>query len=149
MDEHSSKELYEQLKGKTLRIYWYMLRHPTPKSARAIQRETKISSPSLALHHLGKLTNLGLVRTDEDGCFYLAETVKTGILSFFIGSGWFVVPRYFFYGLFYIGILTGTLLLFPWILTPQTILLITVLVFGILTAFYETYNAWNQRPYDT
>ncbi len=149
MDEFSTNEIYEQLKGKTLRIYWYMLRHPTPKSARAIQRETKISSPSLALHHLNKLTSLGLVRTDEDGSFYLAETVKTGILSFFIGSGWFVVPRYLFYGLFYIGVLTGTLLLFPWELTPQTVLLIVVLLFSIISALYETYNAWAQRPYHT
>ena len=147
MDEHISDKIHEQLKGKTLRIYWYMLRHPTPKSARAIQRETKISSPSLALHHLNKLIDLGLVKTDENGSFYLAETVKIGILSFFIGSGLFVVPRYLFYGLFYIGIFIGTLILFSWEFTPQVMLLIIVLIFGIISTFYETYNTWTQRPY--
>jgi len=147
MEEYSTRDLNEQLKGKTLRVYWHMLRNPTPKSARAIQRETKISSPSLALHHLNKLKKLGLVQTDKDGSFYLAETVKVGILAFFIGSGWYVVPRYLFYGLFYVSVLVGLLILFSWEFTPLFMFLVILLVFGIISSFFEAYNAWTQRPY--
>ncbi|TFF68303.1 ArsR family transcriptional regulator, partial [Candidatus Thorarchaeota archaeon] len=58
--ELSEEELAKSLKGKTLRVYWYMLRHTEPMTAREIQRGTRLSSPSLSMHHLEKLKDCGL-----------------------------------------------------------------------------------------
>ena len=60
---HSDLSIIEsQLKGKTLQIYWYLLKSPEHSAGvREIQRSLHFSSPSIAVHHLGKLQNLGLV----------------------------------------------------------------------------------------
>jgi len=51
------------LKGKTLKVYWYMLQQPSRSvGVREIQRALRFSSPSVALHHLEKLEDLGLVQ---------------------------------------------------------------------------------------
>ena len=52
-----------QLKGKTLLVYWFMLRSPGSKAGvREIQRALGFSSSSVASYHLEKLCSLGLAR---------------------------------------------------------------------------------------
>jgi predicted DNA-binding transcriptional regulator len=83
-DERDSSQLdtlSRELKGNTLIVYWFLLRHNKPYSAREIQRSVGISSASLALHHLNKLIELGLVGTDDDGQYVVTKRISPGLLS--------------------------------------------------------------------
>jgi len=65
------------LKGKALLVYWYLLRRPDFKAGvREIQRSLGFSSPSIAIHHLNKLVNLGLVEKTKTGEHILVQEVK-------------------------------------------------------------------------
>ena len=51
-----------ELKGNTLRVYWYLLRASKDfVGPREVQRKLGFSSPALAVYHLDKLNQLGLV----------------------------------------------------------------------------------------
>ena len=77
-------ELEAQLKGKTLQIYWFMLRGGGRGfGVREIQRALNLSSPSLAAHHLEKLKSLGLVEKTPTGEYVVSKEVKVGFLKFF------------------------------------------------------------------
>ncbi len=133
---------YEQVKGRTLVVYIFLLRQNRPLSAREIQRKTRISSPSLALYHLNKLEKLGLVERDAQEGFFAAKVVKTGILTFFVVIGRLLIPRYVFYAVFTTCFLIVTLLLFDWVLTPAFLLLTVVLVFSVCVFWFETLSLW-------
>ncbi|TET14566.1 MAG: ArsR family transcriptional regulator, partial [Candidatus Thorarchaeota archaeon] len=85
-DDLSEEELTKAVKGKTLQVYWYMLRHPTPMTAREIQRGTQLSSPSLSMHHLERLKNLGLIEKNVHGEYSLKRDVRVGVLRYYIGK---------------------------------------------------------------
>jgi predicted DNA-binding transcriptional regulator len=103
MSDLSSSDLAEiesKLKGKTLQIYWYMLRDPDSSvGVREIQRSLGLSSPSVAAHHLEKLLSLGLVDKTVRGEYILNKEIKVGILKFFSRMGKFLVPRHLFYAI--------------------------------------------------
>jgi DNA-binding transcriptional ArsR family regulator len=122
----SVEEIASRLKGKTLKVYWFLLRHPQPTTLREIQRETGLSSPSLASYHLDKLKELELVGEDNHGQFILKRNVKVGILRFFAGSTLLMVC--FIFNLFRFG--------------PISVLLFLVLCFGLLTSWVETIRTW-------
>jgi len=136
---------YEQLKGKTLMIYTFLLRQSRPLSAREIQRRTGISSPSLALYHLSKLMQVGLVEQDIEEGFLVTKVVKTGMLTFFVVMGRHLVPRFLFYAIFVTCFLMMSLLLFDWVLTPLFLLLIAVLAFSMCVFWFETVNLWRYQ----
>ena len=92
------RDMYEDaLKGRTMQVYFYMLKINRPISAREIQRSLNLSSPSLSLHHLGKLKDIGLVTTNTDGEYVICKHVDSGLLHFFIGKGFLLVPRFLLY----------------------------------------------------
>lgn len=149
----SSKELdptvlESMLKGKTLVVYWYMLQQPSRSvGVREVQRALKFSSPSIAVHHLEKLEDLGLIRKKPTGEYVLEEEVKIGILRFFTRLGRFMVPRYLFYSV-----------LFTTMLTTYTIICLLghilpnfyALMFGLVAAvafWFETIRVWRARPF--
>jgi hypothetical protein len=79
MSEPTSAEIESQLKGKTLIVYWFMLRAPDlPVGVREVQRELGFSSPSVSAHHLDKLHSLGLVDKSLRGEYFLKREVKVG-----------------------------------------------------------------------
>src|SRR3972149_2997568 len=94
--------LESALKGKTLIVYWYLLQQSTHTvGVRELQRALGFSSPSIALHHLEKLQDLGLVGRTGTGEYVLEGEVKVGILRFFTRMGRFLVPRYLFYSVLF------------------------------------------------
>jgi predicted DNA-binding transcriptional regulator len=77
-----------QLKGKTLLVYWYLLRSSRSSvGVREVQRTLGFSSPSVAAHHLDKLLSLGLVDKKGTGEYFLTQEVKVGLLRFFTRLG--------------------------------------------------------------
>ena len=56
-----NEEIESNLKGNTLRVYWFLLRAPKGVvGARQTQRQLGFSSPALAVYHLDKLNELEL-----------------------------------------------------------------------------------------
>jgi predicted DNA-binding transcriptional regulator len=140
--------LESQLKGKTIIVYWYLLQQPTHTvGVRQVQRALGFSSPSIAVHHLGKLEDLGLVRKKVTGEYVLEEEVKVGILRFFTRMGRFLVPRYLFYSVLFSTMLTAYLILTT---LGQTTPSLYAVMFGSITSlifWVETIRLWRTKPF--
>ena len=139
-------DFLHDLQGNTLLVYWHLLQNRRPHSAREIQKRTGLSSPSLALHHLNKLIDLGLVGTDQNGEYIITKTVRPGLLSLFVGSGRILVPRFSLYAVFNTSLLLASVYIFWSEPTPATILLLTVLTTVSIELWFETLRLWHQRP---
>lgn len=135
----------QELQGKTLKVYWCVLKKPGGIRLRDIQRITNLSSPSLVSYHLEKLMKMDLIEADVHGIFFPKRMIKVGVLKLFIGQGRFFVPRYLFYTIFYICMLFGVLVSFPFIFGPLYFLCVSILLFGITTSIIETIKAWKME----
>ena len=141
-------ELETVLKGKTLRVYWYLLQQPSHTvGVREVQRALGFSSPSIAVHHLEKLHDLGLVAKKATGDYVLEQEVKVGVLKFFTKIGGFFVPRYFFYSVLFSTMLTAYLVL---CVTGQVFPSFYATIFGVIAVFifwFETVRLWKAKPF--
>ncbi len=146
-DELSEDDLAKDLKGKTLRVYWYMLRHPAPMTAREIQRGAELSSPSLSMHHLEKLKDMGLVDKDVHGQYTIRRDVRVGVLKLCVGKGRMMVPRFLFYATFYTSITAAlaTMLIrfFEW----YSFILLGILISLCCVLWYEALRIWREQPF--
>lgn len=133
----SERDLEHELRGKTLQVYWYMLRVKKPVTAREVQRGLHLSTPSLAIHHLEKLTRLGLVNKGNTGQYNLVEEVKVGLLHFFIGTGGYVMPRYFLYLAYFSGLLVFYVLVFSLTFSIRDIYIVVLALSSITISAYE------------
>lgn len=152
MSEHSSMPdlavIESQLKGKTLLVYWHMLRSPRSKvGVREIQRSLGFSSPSVAAHHLDKLLSLGLIEKTGTGEYFLAQEVKVGLLRFFTRLGRFLVPRYLFYSVWFSTMLLVYVVLYTHTFSTHNVV---ALIFGSaasLIFWFETLRLWREKPF--
>lgn len=133
------------LKGNTLRVYWFLLECPNNSSGpRQIQRELGFKSPALAAYHLDKLIDLGLVDKIR-GEYQVTQVVEVGVLKQFMKLGSFMVPRYVTYA-------TTITILFGFFLTQLreiTFYSLFALIFGTVSTvifWYETFRVWRSRP---
>ncbi len=133
------------LKGNTLLVYWHVLKaHGETVGVRETQRALGFSSPALAIYHLDKLSDLGLVEKNM-GEYRLIKTVNVGILRQFVRFGTFVLPRYFLYAMMF----TTLLVFFLTQLRQFNFYSAFALVFGVLgtaTLWFETAIQWRQKP---
>ncbi len=140
--------LESALKGKTLLVYWYLLQQPSRTvGVRQVQRALGFSSPSIAVHHLGKLDDLGLVGKKMTGEYVLEEEVKVGILRFFMRMGRFLVPRYLFYSVLFSTMLATYLTLYT---LGQIPLSFYAVMFGLIASlifWVETVRLWRTKPF--
>jgi len=143
-------QIESELKGKTLLVYWYMLRSSGSQvGVREIQRSLRLSSPSVAAHHLEKLVSLGLVDKSLIGEYFLAQEVRVGLLRFFTRLGRFLVPRYLFYSVWFCTMLI-VYLAFYGRFFDGGIHNIVALIFGVfanLVLWFETVRLWRQKPF--
>ena len=100
------------LRGKTLTVYLYLLKHGKAIGVREIQKELGFSSPSVAFHHLDKLVDLSLVEKDQYDRYVLTKKVDTGILHSFVSVAGLTLPRL---GLYRVGCHPG-----PWTLEEKS-----------------------------
>jgi len=133
------------LTGNTLRVYWFLLRSSNGiVGARETQRALGFSSPALAVYHLDKLTELGLVEK-TDGEYRLVKTVNVGVLKQFVRFGALMLPRYLFYAAMFTTLLIFYLTQFRRI----DFYSVFALIFAILSTgimWYETVKTWKQKP---
>jgi hypothetical protein len=145
-NSETSLDSTDELHGNTLSVYWFMVRENQPHSAREIQRRVGLSSNSLALHHLKKLIDLGLVAKDEFGSYVVARRARTGLLTLFIGSGRFFVPIYAIYAAACTGFLIPYLMFLTVILNPAGVILLVGHILVTLVFWIETFRVWKLQP---
>src|SRR6266516_3442118 len=134
MAEEREGVIESELKDVTLRVYWHILGSKKQVvGVRPVQRALGLSSPSVALHHLEKLKDLGLLEKDSTGEYHLIELVKVGVLRNFV------------------GVLGFMLALYPIIYQPDfSTHNIMAFVFGVsavVVSWSETLRAWRSRPF--
>ncbi len=135
------------LKGRTMSVYALLLSQGE-MGVRDVQRALKFSSPSLALHHLSKLTELDLVRKDEHGIYSISKTVRVGSLSLFIKFGSILLPRFLFLGTLFTAMLILYCIFFlTWPPTGGDLMYIAMGVIAIIVISYESRQIWLLKPF--
>jgi hypothetical protein len=141
----SEEEIETLLKGNTLRVYWYLLSKPeTLIGARQTQRALGFSSPALAVYHLDKLSDLGLIEK-TNGEYRLVKTVNIGVLKQFVRFGTFMIPRYFLYATMFTTLLIFFLTQLKTLNFYSMFALVSILLAAGVT-WFETLITWKQKP---
>ncbi|HYB07955.1 MAG TPA: helix-turn-helix domain-containing protein [Nitrososphaerales archaeon] len=144
MPEPSREKVEYELRGKTLTVYLYLLRHGKAMGVREIQKELGFSSPSVAFHHLDKLVELGVVEKDQYDRYVLAKKVDTGILHSFVSIAGLTLPRLGFYAAFFTTIAAA------YLLADRASLDLYALigtVGGAAIFWYEAWRVWRRKPF--
>ena len=146
-EQAESEKVASELKGNTLRVYWYVMNADKQTvGVREVQRALNFSSPTLALYHLDKLKDLGLV-SKESGEYRLIKEVKVDVLKQFMKLGTVFVPRFALYAVLFTGLFIYYVLILP--LPYVTLFTFLGLLFGGLASsifWFETWKAWRQQP---
>jgi predicted DNA-binding transcriptional regulator len=144
LSEASRERVDYALRGKTLTVYLYLLKHGKAIGVREIQKALGFSSPSVAFHHLDKLVELGVVEKDQYERYVLAKKVDTGILHSFVSIGGINLPRLGFYAAFFSTIAAAYLLL-----ERSSLDLYAVIgtLGGAAVFWYEAWRVWRRKPF--
>ena len=133
-----------ELRGKTLKVYMYMLKQGKPVGVREVQRELGLSSPSVAFHHLEKLMRLKVVEQDQMDNYVIAKKVDPGILQAFVSVGRFSVPRVGFYAAFFT---TVALAYVAYNLGGLDVYALVGTVGASAVFWYELLRIWRRKPF--
>ena len=141
----SDKTVANELKGNTLRVYWNLLKSSEEIiGPRQVQRELGFSSPSLAVYHLDKLLDLGLVEKNS-GEYKIKEIVDVGVLKQFMKWKGIVIPRHVTYA----TLISTLFIFFLTQLRSINFYSLFALIFGSLSTaifWYESIKVWQSRP---
>lgn len=144
MPEATREQVEYALRGKTLTVYLYLLRHGKAIGVREIQKALGFSSPSVAFHHLDKLVELGVVEKDEYERYVLAKKVDTGILHSFVSFAGLTLPRLGFYAAFFTTIAAAYLLVDR---SSLDLYALIGTVGGAAIFWYEAWRVWRRKPF--
>lgn len=145
MTEGVSEEerIASELTGNTLLVYWCVLRKGRghPIGVREVQRMLGFSSPSTAVYHLDKLTELNLLKRDRTGSYVVNKRIKVGLMNAFFSLGKFVIPKHSIYAIIMTLITAFFFFQFP---NAQIALLPSLLACAIF--WYEALVVWRRKP---
>jgi DNA-binding Lrp family transcriptional regulator len=134
-------ESKDVLRGLTLKVYKFILKNDRPVGIREVQRALNLSSPTLALYHMSKLEEAGLIRKELGG--YVADRM---ILENFVRLRRVLVPRNFFYTVFFgSSLILQAVFLRPPMLTREYVFSLGVVSVAAATSVYETIKAISQK----
>lgn len=146
-EESSTTKIEPELRGNTLRVYWYMLTQNESVGVREVQRTLDMSSPSVASHHLTKLVSLDLVEQLSDNTYRVKQVVKVGVLRNFIEFRGRFLPRYTFVAIFFTSYTLAYL--FLCLIAPPNIfdryVALAIGVTGSLFAWWESIHLWKLK----
>jgi hypothetical protein len=135
------------LKGRTMSVYALLLSQGA-MGVREVQRSLGFSSPSLALHHLTKLTDLELVKKDAHGVYEVCKTVRVGSLSLFVKLGTYLLPRFLFLLAFAVTMLVVYVVSFSsWPPTGSDIMFLALSLVAAIVLAYESRKMYVLRPF--
>jgi len=130
----------ELLRGTTLKVYLFMVKHGKPVGIREVQKALKLSSPSLAAYHLSKLEEADLLK--REGGDYIVNKV---LLENMIKIRHMLIPRYFFYSLFAVlALIVELTFMRPPSLTRWYLFSILVNLVLAIALCYETVKIWSK-----
>jgi DNA-binding transcriptional ArsR family regulator len=149
LQEEKEKIIESELKGLTLRIYWHILSLNKKETIgiRSIQRALKLSSPSVASHHLEKLKDLGLLEKEPTGEYRLVNQVKVGVLRNFVGVLGVMLPRYLFYSTMFTAMLVLYPILYPPNFSAHNLMAFVFGISAVVVSWNETFRVWRMRPF--
>ena len=129
------------LRGLTLKIYRFILKNDKPVGIREVQRALNLSSPTLALYHMNKLEEAGLIKKELDG--YVADRI---ILENLVRFRRILIPRNFFYMIFLItSLVMLAVFLRPPTLTREYVFSLAVITIAAATSVYETIRTFSKQ----
>jgi hypothetical protein len=141
--EQIPKHVEQKIKGRTLEVYLYILKKHDKVGVREVQRALKFSSSSLAVYHIDKLIELGIIDRDQYGRYFLVERPTVNEMKPFMHIGRIMVPRLLFY-----AVIFSTLSAFYLLLGSS--LSYTLAVITVMTAagifWYEAFTIWKAAP---
>lgn len=128
------------LAGTTLKVYRFIFRQGRPVGVRDIQRGLGLSSPSVALYHIRKLVDAGLVREDSEG--YVVDKI---MFENMIRVRRMIIPFQATYASFF----ATTLIVYLTLLRPENftstyVFGLTVNFAAILFSLYECLRAFKK-----
>ncbi|MGD6852229.1 MAG: hypothetical protein ACQCN6_09250 [Candidatus Bathyarchaeia archaeon] len=129
----------ESLKGTALDVYRLLLKANKPLGIREIQRTLKLSSPSIAQHHLAKLEAACLVKREWGD--YVINRVQ---LENCVKISRFLIPRHFPYLLFAVAVLVLELVFLPPVFSPVYGIFVVASVISVVIFSYETVRTWRR-----
>ncbi|MGA2307949.1 MAG: winged helix-turn-helix domain-containing protein [Candidatus Bathyarchaeia archaeon] len=140
-DWKAVSEKKDVLRGLTLKVYKFVLRSDRPVGIREVQRALDLSSPTLALYHMNKLEEAGLIKKESNG--YTADRV---ILENLIRFRRILIPRNFFYMIFLVtSLIMLAVFLRPPIITREYVFSLAVISIAAATSVYETVKVFSQE----
>jgi repressor of nif and glnA expression len=140
-DGKAVSESKDVLRGLTLRVYKFILKSDRPIGIREVQRGLNLSSPTLALYHINKLEEAGLIKKELNG--FVADRI---ILENVVRFRRLLIPRNFFYTIFLVTSLIFMVVSFrPPILTREYVFAIGVVSVATATSIYETIRALSKK----
>ncbi|MDF1540059.1 MAG: hypothetical protein P1Q69_14285 [Candidatus Thorarchaeota archaeon] len=144
--EYNEEQMRDLLKGKTMRVYAYLLTKDTVR-LRDIQYTLNFSSPSLVLHHLNKLIDADLVVKDAFGDYAVKKDVRVGSLTLFVKLGSHFLPRFLFQATLLVCILIPYMVFFM-SMPPDAkdVLFLFVVITTVCLLIYEGYKMWFLKP---
>jgi len=131
----------DALRGLALKVYRFILKNDKPVGIREVQRALNLSSPTLALYHMNKLEEAGLIKKEANG--YVADRI---VLENVIRLRRILIPRTFFYMIFLItSLVMLATFLRPPTLSREYIFSLAVISVAAATSVYETLKALSQE----
>jgi hypothetical protein len=132
----------QEIKGNTLKVYLYLLRHG-PSELKDVQRGVGLSSPSLASYHLGRLLEGGFVTQNEYGVYSAVKEASDRVLEGYARVGSAIVPQFFFFAVFFTVLVAFFSFAALW-LSGFTSYLVVVGVAMVIVFWYETWRLWRR-----
>ena len=142
------------LQGKTLLIYWTLLKAQSPLGIRELQRQLDLSSPSLVSYHIKKLEELKLIDKNQIGAYFVVRkaniTELRDLIIFRILDKTWTVPRMFFYSLTFSILFICYIPIFIFFdnlfITNSFIFSVIFGILGNIFFWYETYKSYKGLP---
>ena len=134
-------EQRDVLRGLALKVYRFILKNDKPVGIREVQRGLNLSSPTLALYHMNKLEEAGLIKKEANG--YVADRI---VLENVIRLRRILIPRNFFYMIFLItSLVMLAVFLRPPTLSREYIFSLAVISVAAATSVYETMKVFSRE----
>jgi ABC-type multidrug transport system permease subunit len=139
------------LQGKTLQVYWFLLENDQA-GIREIQKGLNFSSSGLVAYQINKLVNAGVIAKDKTtDKYFVNQKVHSGILSFYIKFGTYLIPRVSLYLMtfllgFLIFIICSLIYGDAFITQLGSILFLLLLIIGSITYGYESMKINQLKP---
>ncbi|MEJ2241700.1 MAG: hypothetical protein P8Y18_06125 [Candidatus Bathyarchaeota archaeon] len=98
-----------ELRGRTLKVYLYLVRENRPVGPRDVMRGLSLSSPSVAYRHLQKLEDMNLLKKQELGNYVITKKISIK------GYLWIkkrLIPNSLFYFILFLSVLLIEVVIF-------------------------------------